>query len=90
MKKVFSALVLAASLASCSVTVPVAATSNPIGSKVGSSSTTCILGFFVDGGDASIQTAAKKGGISKVSTVDFKSSNYLFIVGMYETIVTGE
>lgn len=90
MKKLFFTLVLAAGLTSCSVTVPVNATSNPVGSKVGSASTTAIFGLFFDGGDASIRTAAKKGGISKISTVDFKSTNYLFIVGQYETIVTGE
>jgi hypothetical protein len=46
--------------------------------------------LFFDGGDASIKTAAKKGGITKIWTVDFKASNYLFIVGIFETIVTGE
>lgn len=90
MKKLIFSLILAAGLTSCSVTVPVNATSNPVGSKVGSASTTSIFGLFFDGGDASIRTAAKKGGISKISTVDFKATNYLFIVGMYETIVTGE
>lgn len=90
MKKVLCTLVLGSLLASCSVTVPVNATSNPVGSKVGSASTTSIFGLFFDGGDASIKSAAKKGGITKISTVDFKSSNYLFIVGIFETIVTGE
>lgn len=90
MKKLIFSLILTAGLTSCSVTVPVNATSNPVGSKVGSASTTSIFGLFFDGGDASIRTAAKKGGISKISTVDFKATNYLFIVGMYETIVTGE
>ena len=90
MKKLLFVAALALSLTSCSVTVPVNATSNPVGSKVGSASTTSIFGLFFDGGDASIRTAAKKGGITKISTVDFKSTNYLFIVGMFETIVTGE
>ena len=90
MKKVLCTLVLGSLLASCSVTVPVNATSNPVGSKVGSASTTSIFGLFFDGGDASIKTAAKKGGITKISTVDFKASNYLYIIGIFETIVTGE
>jgi hypothetical protein len=90
MRKLFFALAGASLLASCSVTTPVNATSNAVGSKVGSASTTSIFGLFFDGGDASIRTAAKKGGISKISTVDFKATNYLFIIGMYETIVTGE
>jgi hypothetical protein len=90
MKKLFFALAAAGLLTSCSVTTPVNATSNAVGSKVGSSKTTSIFGLFFDGGDASIRTAAKKGGISKISTVDFKQTNYLMVVGMYETIVTGE
>jgi hypothetical protein len=91
MKKLFLMLTATAVLTSCSVTVPVNATSNTVGSKVGSAQTTSVLGmFYLDGGDASIRTAAKKGGISKISTVDFKMTNYLFVVGIYETIVTGE
>ncbi len=77
---------------SCAVTAPVCATGNPVGSKVGVASTTCILGaFFFDGGDASIKSAAKNGGISKISTVDFKSEMvFLYFVQKYSTIVTGE
>ncbi len=89
MKKVLFLSFLAVTFASCSVTLPVNATANEVGSKTGSSSTTSIFGLFFDGGDASIRTAAKNGGIKKISTVDFKSTNYLFIVGQYETIVTG-
>ncbi len=90
MKKFLFTAALAFSLASCSVTVPVNATSNSVGAKVGSASTTSIFGLFFDGGDASIMTAAKNGGIKKISTVDFKSTNFLFIIGKFETIVTGE
>ncbi|WP_310555642.1 TRL-like family protein [Flavobacterium sp.] len=90
MKKLVLALAASAMLTSCSVTLPVNATSNAVGKKVGSSSTMSIFGLFFDGGDASILTAAKQGGISKISTVDFKSTNYLFIIGQYETIVSGE
>ena len=64
----------AAVLSSCSVTVPVTATSNPVGSKVGIAKSTQIMGFFPDGGDLSVMSAAKNGGISKISTVDFKRS----------------
>ena len=90
MKKFALALSVSLLLASCSVTVPVNATSNSVGKKIGSASTTSIFGLFFDGGDASILTAAKQGGISKISTVDFKSTNYLFIIGKFETIVSGE
>lgn len=89
MKKILLLGAFAMIMSSCSVTLPVNATSNEVGSKTGSASTTSVFGLFFDGGDASIRTAAKKGGISKISTVDFKSTNYLFIIGMYETIVTG-
>jgi hypothetical protein len=77
---------------SCGFTVPVAATSNPVGSKVGTASTTRILGvLFPDGGDASIQTAARNGGITKISTVDFRTNIVFFsFVIKHETIVTGE
>ncbi len=85
------ALIGATVLSSCSVTVPVTATSNPVGSKVGIAKATQTLGFFLDGGDLSIQTAAKNGGIKKISTVDFKRTLvFLYAVQNFETIVTGE
>ena len=85
------AILSIAFLSSCSVTAPVTATSNPVGSKVGTAESTQIIGFFPDGGDMSIKTAAKNGGITKISTVDFKSSLvFLFFVIKHETIVTGE
>ncbi len=89
--KSFLVLFAAVSLASCSVTFPVSATSNEVGSKVGRSSGSCYLGtllcFDVD---ASIMSAAKNGGISKISTVDFKQKNILGIIITFECIVTGE
>jgi len=92
-KSLFISLAIASIvfLSSCSITAPVTATSNPVGSKVGVAKTTQVLGFFFDGGDASIQTAAKKGGITKISTVDFKkTAGFLFLFNSYQTIVTGE
>ena len=93
MRKLFRAAAVAALsvslLTSCTLTLPVAATSNTVGAKVGNASTTSFLGLNF-AGDASIQTAAKKGGISKISTVDFKTTNVLFILTTYTTIVTGE
>ncbi|MGM0443027.1 MAG: TRL domain-containing protein, partial [Fibrobacterota bacterium] len=91
LKTLVSALTLAAFLTGCAVTVPVNATSNAVGGKVGEAETTQILGFFPDGGDASIRSAAKNGGISEISTVDFKKSAvFLGLVYKYTTIVTGE
>lgn len=93
LQKLMTATLFAAAcmLCSCSITTPVAATSNPIGSKVGTAKSTQIIGFFPDGGDMSIKKAAKNGGITKVSTVDFKQSMvFLYFIMSYETIVTGE
>jgi hypothetical protein len=91
MKKVFLSISAALLIMSCSVTVPVAATSNEVGSKVGIAKTNQILTFFFDGGDASIATAAKNGKISKISTVDFRHKVKFFgIVHSYETMITGE
>ena len=77
-------------LSSCSVTLPVNATSNPVGKKVGTAKATGYLGFLFFDADASIRTAAKNGGITKISTVDIKYSNVLNLIVVYETIVTGE
>lgn len=94
MKKVLRNIVIAgaaaAMLASCSLTLPVAATSNPVGSKVGTATATGFFGILFFGADASIQTAAKNGNISKISTVDIKATNVLNILTNYECIVTGE
>ena len=77
-------------LSSCSITMPVNATSNPVGSKVGRAKGMVFLHALAFGADASIKTAAKNGGITKISTVDIKYSDVLGIVQSYETIVTGE
>lgn len=90
LKTLFVAAAATLFLSSCSITLPVTATSNAIGSKVGVSSATCYLGLLCFDADASIQTAAKNAGISKISTVDIKQKNLLNIVITYETIVTGD
>ena len=84
------AAISAALLSSCSITMPVNATSNPMGSKVGRAKATGYLGVLFFNADASIRTAAKNGGISKISSVDIKASNILNLIVSYETIVTGE
>ncbi|WP_053002450.1 TRL-like family protein [Kordia jejudonensis] len=87
--KGISVFALALAMTSCSITMPVTATSNAVGSKVGKSSATVVLGFAFNE-DASIRTAAKQGGISKISTVDIKVKNVLGLIVTYETIITGE
>jgi hypothetical protein len=84
------AVVGAAFLTSCSIIMPVTATSNPVGSKVGTQKATVFLGILAFDQDASIKSAAKNGGITKISTVDMKQTNMLNIIWTYETIVTGE
>ncbi|GAB4340281.1 MAG: hypothetical protein OHK0038_19760 [Flammeovirgaceae bacterium] len=92
MKKILLAMSAASMLAlsSCSLTLPVAATSNPVGAKVGTAKATGFLSVLFFNQDASIQKAAKNGGITKISTVDIKMGNILGLIVTYETIVTGE
>ena len=89
MKKIFLIFAAALLLTSCAITLPVNATSNEVGSKVGMSKATGYLNVLWFDQDASIQKAAKQGGITKISTVDLKQTNMLGIIQTYECIVTG-
>lgn len=95
MKKIFKFLALVAVIAmfaSCSsMTTPIAATSNPVGNKCGVAKTTKILGIFGGSSNMGINKAAKLGGITQISHVDFVKKSYLgFLVTTYETVVYGE
>jgi hypothetical protein len=106
MKKIILALLTLAVLfgvVSCSttITVPVEATNNPIGPKVGEQSETVHFVLFLPFSwsiDASAYKAAQNGGITKIATVDvqqkveWKLSRFLPIFRDYTvtTIVTGE
>ena len=57
-------------------------------SKKGEAKATSILGVAL--GDASLETAMKNGGITKVHHVDSKVRNILGVYGEYITIVYGE
>ena len=91
MKKIVLCLMILVTLASCSVTTGLTATSNSIKSadKIGTSTATLLFGFIPIGGDASIASAAKSGNIDKIATVDVKNTNILFIVQTIQTRVTG-
>lgn len=98
MKKILGIILIGAAMASCSTTVPVAATNNPIGSKEGTSTTNCVFGMagpgllssgIVTNKKYSIADAAKQGGISKIATVDIKTTSYIFFTKA-TIIVTGE
>ena len=89
MKAVITLGLVAIFLTGCSITLPVAATSNDVGSKVGTSTATGYLGALFFDADASIRTAAANGGITKISTVDIKIGSLFNIITTYECIVTG-
>ena len=90
MKKLFFAALCCGLLASCSISKPITATSNPTGNKCGESSYTIWLGFIGSpNADGSINTAAKKAGISRISHVDQNVKNCL-IFKKYITRVYGE
>lgn len=94
MKKSFalaSAALLSLMITACvTVTVPVAATGNPIGSKTGTSSGTIVLWLF-GAANAGALDAAKSAGITRISTVDTKTESFLGgLVVTITTTVTGE
>ncbi len=89
-KTIFALLAVIAMMSSCSLTLPVAATSNSVGNKVGEAKATGYFGVLFFDADASIRTAAKNAGITKISTVDIKQTSLLNIIVTYTTIVTGE
>lgn len=71
------------------VNSPVTVTSNSSSSKVGSSEATSILGIVATG-DASIDTAAKNAGITKIHHVDQHAYSILGIYAKYTIYVYGE
>lgn len=58
-------------------------------SKVGTADATTVLGLVATG-DASIQTAMRRGGIEKVSHVDIQARSVLGIFATYTVYVYGE
>lgn len=89
-KIIAAAFVVAILVTSCSLTLPVNATGYAVGSKVGTAKATGYLGILFFNADASIKTAAKNGGITRISSVDLKQTSLLGIIVTYETIVSGE
>lgn len=70
------------------VGLPVNATSNGQGSKVGTASATSILGLIATG-DATIEAAKQNGNISEVTHVDWDAHSILGIIGTYTVTVYG-
>lgn len=71
------------------VSVPIAATAAPKGSKHGSASASSILGILATG-DSSIQVAASKAGIKTISHVDVETFSVLGLYATYTVHVYGE
>ena len=87
------AAVTAAMFASCStVTVPISATSNPVGNKCGEASCTRVLGLFGGSNNVGLNKAVKNGGITKISHVDYVKKTCLggMIFSKTTTRVYGE
>ena len=78
---------LALSISSCTVTYPGIATGN-VAEKTGIAERTIWFGIAIKPVDVSIESAAKKGEISKIATIDYQVRQGLFKV-TYKTIVTG-
>ncbi len=56
--------------------------------RVGRASARSILGV-VASGDASIQTAARNGGITEIHHVDYQSANFFGVLAEYTVVVYG-
>jgi hypothetical protein len=68
---------------------PAGATSNATSTKVGKAMCSSILGLFASG-DASIEAAAKAGGITKIHHVDYQSYSVIGIYATFTTVVYGD
>jgi hypothetical protein len=103
MKKIIPGILVLALiiLAGCtSITVPVAATANHVGFKVGEATETRYFGgafvrmgtngfLLFYSGDKGLSTAAANGGVSRIATVEQRIDKNPFVVKI-TTIVTGE
>lgn len=65
-------------------TAPFQATNNATGTKMGEACMSNILGI-ISTGDASIDAAAKMGGVASISTVD---TSFFTILGLFSTTCT--
>ncbi len=71
------------------VKAPLTATSNPVASKVGTAEATSILGIVATG-DASIEAAAKKAGITRISHIDYEANSVLGVFAKFTVYVYGD
>jgi TRL-like protein family len=71
------------------ISLPVNATDEGSGSKVGEAACSSYFTLIATG-DCSIEAAKQSGSISKVSHVDWHAHNILGVIGHYKVIVHGE
>ena len=92
--KVLAAVAVCALVSSCAtISNPITATTNPLGSKCGEAKSTLYLGglWSSKGAENGIDQAAKNAGITKISHVDSYTKSYFFgIVIEQITKVYGE
>ena len=91
--KALAAVAVCALVSSCAtISNPVTATTNPLGSKCGVAESTIYLGTWSSKGEENgIEQAAKNAGITKISHVDSYVKSYFFgIVEEQITKVYGE
>jgi len=84
MKKLLLMGMIAGGLSSCTVSHTIMVTNNAVGSKVGMIKKSA----FSKDVDLSLESACKKGKITKVGTVEMKMK--FFILPSYKIVVTGE
>jgi len=61
----------------------------PVGPRSGTASTSSILGLVATG-DASINAAARQGGLKVIYSADYEYTNIVGIIQTYTTVVYGE
>ena len=84
-------LLMIATMMSCATyPIPITATGNELGPKVGRASDNIYFGLFGDASGANILAAARNGNITRISTVDVQVSNFLNIVQKVTVVVTGD
>ena len=102
MKRILAVLAFTALLGGCAATVspvtgfwytnvngPITATGAPEeATRVGRASATSVLGVIATG-DASIQAAARNGGIREIHHVDFESQSYIGVLAEFTVVVYG-
>ena len=71
------------------VKAPLDVTSNGMSTKVGRAECCSYLGLIASG-DASVETAAKAAGITKIHHVDFETYSILGFYAKFTTVVYGE